>query len=250
MLKRLDKYMDKLKSPYWEVYFWIAVIAIGIAGTTIIFIDPVGLASKFGNAGSFVGGLFTIAAVVIAIITFKKMHNENKERLKFDTINQLEIEIIPQIVNIMIGDLIYIKDKIYQLKTLKVQLNADEEKEILDKHENLKSLINQYEIKLKYLERNIGLNPDKIGWEVEFTNFINSFNYLLEQLSVEYIEIGEEAVSTRDMFLGQLNNNIYKEYIESSIHLGKRTFIFSSRLKFIDDVYDRKNNVIAYLYTL
>lgn len=128
MLRELDKYMDNLKSPYWEVYFWIIVIAIGIAGTVVIFIDPMGLASKFGNAGSFLGGLFTIVAVVIAITTFKKMQNENKERLKFDTINQLEVEIIPKIENTMIVNLIFIKDKIYQLKTLKVELNANEKK--------------------------------------------------------------------------------------------------------------------------
>ncbi|MBH0074656.1 hypothetical protein I6F48_03645 [Pseudoalteromonas sp. SWYJ118] len=250
MLKKLDKYMDNLKSPYWEVYFLIIVIAIGIAGTAVIFIDPMGLASKLGNAGSFLGGLFTIAAVVIAIITFKKMQSENKERLKFDTINQLEIEIIPNIVNTMIDNLIFIKDKIYQLKTLKVELNADEEQEILNRHENLKNLINQYEIKLKYLERNIGTNIDKIIWESDFTNFINSFNYLLEKLSSEPIEVEGELINVRYEFIKSIRNHIYQEYIKSSIHLEKRNFVYKSKLKFLYDITSRKSKVIAYLHTL
>ena len=242
--------MDNLKSPYWEIYFWIAVIAIGIAGTAIIFIDPEGKASKFGNAGSFLGGLFTIAAVVIAIITLRKMQSENEERLKFDTINQLEIEIIPKIVDVMIDDLIFIKEKIYQLKTPEDVLNADDKKQMLDKHESFKSLINQYKVKLKYLEKNIGVNVEKIEWEVSFSNFTDSFNYLLQNLSIEYLEIGKGTVNTKDIYLGPLKNHIYNEYIESSIHLEKGGFVYDSRLKFIDDVYERKNKVIAYLHSL
>lgn len=250
MLKNLDKYMDNLKSPYWEIYFWIIIIAIGIAGTAVIFIDPMGLASKLGNAGSFLGGLFTIAALVIAITTFRKMQSENKERLKFDTINQLEVEIIPNIENEMIDNLIFIKDKIYQLKTLKVELNADEKKEILDKYETLKNLINQYEIKLKYLERNIGHNIDKIKWESDFTNFISSFNDLLKKLSSEPIEVGGELINVRNEFVESIRNHIYQEYIESSINLGKRCFAYTSKIKFEKDLYERKQKVIAYLRSL
>ncbi|MBH0069335.1 hypothetical protein [Pseudoalteromonas sp. NZS100] len=87
--------MDNLKSPYWEVYFWIIVIAIGIAGTAVIFIDPMGLASKFGNAGSFLGGLFTIAAVVIAVITYKTSKKEHRRNTSLNWLLELEQGILP-----------------------------------------------------------------------------------------------------------------------------------------------------------
>jgi hypothetical protein len=43
MFKKLDKYMDDLKSPYWEIYIYLIAITFLMAGTITIF---------FGDQGS------------------------------------------------------------------------------------------------------------------------------------------------------------------------------------------------------
>ena len=95
VLKSLNKYMDNLKSPYWEIYFWIFIIAIAIAGTAIIFIDSEGLASKFGNTGSFLGGLFTIAAVFVAVLAYKASKKSDQESLIFNKKQEIKSDILP-----------------------------------------------------------------------------------------------------------------------------------------------------------
>ena len=147
MPKSLDKYMDNLNSPYWEVYFWIVVIAIGIAGTAVIFIDPMGLAGKFGNAGSFLGGLFTIVAVFIAVIAYKASKNEHKNRVVFDKKQEVEIEILPDLKESLKIEIFFIN---YQLKTLTQDINS---KTSENNGSSLLKLKIRLEINEKYLKR-------------------------------------------------------------------------------------------------
>ena len=118
MFKHLDKYMDNLKSPYWEVYFWIFVIAIGIAGTVIIFIDPTGLASKFGNAGSFLGALFTIAALIVAVIGYKANKRAKRNRLGLEAQAALLFEILPKLMEGIEKEAMRLRVKSQKLKIM------------------------------------------------------------------------------------------------------------------------------------
>lgn len=213
MLKRLDKYMDNLKSPYWEVYFWIIVIAFGIAGTVVIFTDPMGLANKFGNAGSFLGGLFTIAAVVVAVIAYKRSKIEHKESLLFEIKSELEIEFLPELK-------ILLKENINELRKCWNEIRKNEgvrhEKqvkviEIKSKFELLKK---QLEQKTMYLYKLGGLRE-------RYREAYNDFKILLDIIidlcgAIEEYNNGgsskDKSLESRLIVIRYINNFFY-EYI-------------------------------------
>ena len=66
MFKKLDKYMDDLKSPYWEFYIYIVAIIFLIVGTITIFFGDHGLGQKFANFGSFLCGVIALIALIYA----------------------------------------------------------------------------------------------------------------------------------------------------------------------------------------
>lgn len=87
--------MDNLKSPYWEFYILVGAVIFGISGSIIIFIDPDGLAERFTNAASFLGGIFTIVGVIIATIAYKASKAEHRRNTSLNWILELEQEILP-----------------------------------------------------------------------------------------------------------------------------------------------------------
>lgn len=92
MFQWLDKYMDNLKSPYWEVYIFIGAAIFGIAGIVITFIDPKGLGDKFGNSGSFIGGLVAFLAFILAAHEYLKY---TKNRGQNEQVN-LAVNLLPK----------------------------------------------------------------------------------------------------------------------------------------------------------
>jgi len=179
MLKRLDKYMDNLKSPYWEVYFWIIVIAIGIAGTAVIFIDPMGLAGKFGNAGSFLGGLFTIVAVFIAVIAYKASKKEHKENLLFEIKSELEIEFLPELRDLLVK---YVKSLVVNLGKIrrKEDITNEIKTETLKIRSELKINTQFLKNKTLYLSKLGGLDDEYRQSYEDLKYFMSTITMLLD----------------------------------------------------------------------
>lgn len=219
MLKKLDKYMDNLKSPYLEVYFWIAVIAIGIAGTTVIFIDPMGLASKLGNAGSFLGGLFTIAAVFVAVIAYKSSKKENHNRLGLESHAELLFEVLPNLIVILEKSAYNIRREIADAKKKDWDLDTSSIARISQNKENIENLKNLLLIKVSYLKAftKVGYKQDKPFRELlEFINeVIQSLNQLLSppiQFEDKILDIRKQRVES---YL--LKTDFYLKYLKRSV---------------------------------
>lgn len=222
MFKWLDKYMDNLKSPYWEVYFWIAVIAIGIAGTAVIFIDPVGLASKFGNAGSFLGGLFTIAAVFVAVIAYKSSIRSHHDKIILEAFGELSLEIIPELLKTIESDSRKLGFDIYKL----IHGNSDVSKEVSDRVKkrfySLKKLKNNLTVKMNYI---IIYSNNQRGYPESFYELINIINELLK-FSCYLVNEDKDLRDPIELkkYLdwvekGLLEIDFYNKYIKKSVEL-------------------------------
>ncbi|MCK8124649.1 hypothetical protein MTF66_06540 [Pseudoalteromonas sp. 2CM39R] len=222
MLKKLDKYMDNLKSPYLEVYFWIVVIASAIAGTTVIFIDPMGLASKFGNAGSFLGGLFTIAAVFVAVIAYKSNIRSHHNKIILEAFGELSIEIIPKLLKTIESDSRKLRVDVYKL----INGNSDVSKEVSDRVKKrfytLEELKNKIKVKMNYI--NVYSNNQK-GYPEPFKELINIIN---EQLKFSYYLVNEDKDLRDPIELkkylewveeGLSEIDFYNKYIKRSVEL-------------------------------
>ncbi|MBZ2192027.1 hypothetical protein JFJ09_07330 [Pseudoalteromonas arctica] len=222
MFKWLDKYMDNLKSPYWEVYFWIIIIAVGIAGTVVIFADPMGLASKFGNAGSFLGGLFTIAALIVAIRAYKKNIREHHDRIILESYGELTIYFMPNLFNTIENEARFLRKDISKIN----KGNLIEIKEVSDKVKSrfyaLKDLKILFVRKINYI-RMYSNNTD---------NYPESFKELIsiidELLKFSFYLVSEEQNLDDSIQLenylnwvenGLPNIQFYKKYIKRSVEL-------------------------------
>ncbi|MEM5550106.1 hypothetical protein WNY63_05105 [Pseudoalteromonas neustonica] len=221
MLKWLDKYMDKLKSPYWEVYFWIAVIAIAIAGTVVIFIDPMGLASKFGNAGSFLGGVFTIAAVFIAVIAYKRSKIEHKENLLFEIKSEIEIQLFPEIeqaIKINLKNLIPIINEVRREKIV----SHENQKELIDIKNNIEVPVQQLIKKTAYLDKLGGLKQEYLQSYDDFLVLIGGIINIFQIIYYHKDEIDKEnQFFEQQLELVGSHSEFIKKHILSSIEQHK-----------------------------
>lgn len=209
MFKNLDKYMDNLKSPYWEVYFWIFVIAIGIAGTVVIFIDPVGVANKLGNAGSFLGGLFTITAVFIAIVTYKSGKSEYKNRLVLDRKSEIVIEIIPEIQDALIFEIMDINTSIEFIKGGNNELI---EGDIISSKSRLIELKSRLDLHVKYLVKFNSLNKEA---ECSYNTLIELITNTILYRKVIAAQNKLDDVTGKNLIQEIVSSNIYKTYFET-----------------------------------
>lgn len=72
MIKKINKYMDDLKSPYWEpIGYFIFLLFVFSSIITILTASPE-LASKLGNIGSFLGGGIAVLAFILAVREYLK----------------------------------------------------------------------------------------------------------------------------------------------------------------------------------
>ena len=222
MFKLLDKHMDNLKSPYWEVYFWIIVIAFGIAGTAIIFIDPMGLASKFGNTGSFLGGLFTIVAVFIAVIAYKRSKIEHKENLLFEIKSEIEILLLPEIEQAIKTNLKSLIPILNEIRREKV-VSHENQKKLIDIKNNIELPVQQLIKKTAYLNKLGGLKKEHLqsyhALQVLVGDIINIFqiiNYHKDEIDKEnqFFEQQLELLGSHSEFI--------KKHILSSIEQHKQ----------------------------
>lgn len=170
MLKQLDKYMDNLKSPYWEIYLFIGVAILGIAGIVIIFIDPKGLASKLGNAGSFIGGLIAFMAFILAAHEYLKY---TRNRGQNEQVN-LAINLLPKFKSK--NNNFFYRIKLIINVTLKIEdswphINTSKSKSILSSAEVL----------------NDELNASLESVKLEYKIFITKSEYLKSESYMEYI---------------------------------------------------------------
>lgn len=91
MLKRLDKYMDNLKSPYWEpILYFIFFICVFSSIITILTASP-DLAGKLGNTGSFLGGVIAVLAFCLGVKEYLKYTRHRG----FHDLNRLKNELLP-----------------------------------------------------------------------------------------------------------------------------------------------------------
>lgn len=197
MLKSLDKYMDNLKSPYWEFYFLAGAMIFGISGGFVIFIDPNGLAEKFTNIASFLGGLFTVVGVIIAFIAYRKSRIEHKENLLFEA--QTEIE-----VNLLLGldqEIIIFINKINKIIA---QINDNKSVGKLQLERNISEL-DVFRLKFErmtlYLNRLGALNQ-------KYENGYDSFMHTLCDIKLANTYLIKIIQSTDD------NKQIYKDQLE------------------------------------
>lgn len=214
MLKWLDKYMDNLKSPYWEVYFSIIVIAFGIAGTAIIFIDPMGLASKFGNTGSFLGGLFTIAAVVIAIISYKKSKNDHINRVVFDKKHEVTLEILPSLQECLE----------MEIWTLRSQLEGLERNINIEYHGVQSHNLLKLKVRLELSERSLkNLGAVKDSGDMFYKKLIKLINEIhFNSAVVCNLKKVEEGQRT-SLLMEILKSDVYIEYIKTENDNSKKS---------------------------
>lgn len=91
MIKQLDKYMDNLKSPYWEVFALVIFLSLVFASILTMFIASPELADKLGNTGSFLGGVIAVLAFPIGIREYLKYTRHRG----FHDLNRLKNEVIP-----------------------------------------------------------------------------------------------------------------------------------------------------------
>lgn len=219
MFKWLDKYMDNLKSPYWEVYFWIIVIAFGLAGTAIIFIDPMGLASKFGNAGSFLGGLFTIVAVIIAVIGYKASKNENHKRMGLEAQAELSFKLLPMLMESIESEANYLRSVIYEAKHRKWDVLDDEYRKVDERIKNLDNTKKDFMVKINYLKKYLDIKNKNDEPYRELLTLINEVLKLSKSFTtrIKYVDkkiINHEVFEIRK---NMLEIAFYKKYIKRSV---------------------------------
>ncbi|MEH6479715.1 MULTISPECIES: hypothetical protein [Pseudoalteromonas] len=238
MFKWLDKYMDNLKSPYWEVYFWIFVIAIGIAGTVIIFIDPKGLASKFGNAGSFLGALFTIAALIVAVIGYKANKRENSNRLGLEAQAALLFEILPKLIEGIEKEAMRLRGNIAKAKDNDWKLDQSEEFIIIQKRNQLDELKKNLMIKVNYLKHFTEVENKNDESFIALLNFINEIMKISEYLTAQPIISNEQEFNIRKIKIEHymLNSVFYIKYF-------KRSVDGMLSLTTAEDAYDMRNQL-------
>lgn len=219
MLKKLDQYMDNLKSPYWEVYFWIIVIAIGITGTTVIFIDPIGLASKFGNTGSFLGALFTIAALIVAVIGYKANKRENRNRLGLEAQAALLFEILPKLMEGIENEAMRLRREIATAKDNDWKLDQSKEFIIIQNRNQLDDLKKNLMIKVNYLKHFTEVENKNDESFIALLNFIDEIIKISEYLTVQPIIINKQEFDIRKSRIENymLKNDFYIKYFKRSV---------------------------------
>lgn len=95
MLKKLDKYMDNLKSPYWELILYFIFFIFFFSSLITILIASPELAGKLGNTGSFLGGIIAVLAFPLGVREYLKYTRHRG----FQDLNRLQNETIPSFNN-------------------------------------------------------------------------------------------------------------------------------------------------------
>lgn len=213
--------MDNLKSPYWEVYFWIFIIAIAIAGTAIIFIDSEGLASKFGNAGSFLGGLFTIAAVFIAVIAYKSSKKETHNRLGLESHAELSFELLPNLMESLEKSAYNVRGEIGSAKKMDWDLDISSIARITQNKENIENLKKLLLIKVSYLKAFTKIGDKKDKPFLDLLDFINEFIQILNYLLSPSIHFEGQIISIRKQRVESymFKTDFYIKYLKRSVEI-------------------------------
>lgn len=133
MLKRLDKYMDNLKSPYWEVYAMLLVFTLLLSSLFLLgacfFMDEVKMLDVLGSFGSLIGGMFTCLAVYFAYKAYIDAKNLYIKNLTLELKIKIKIELIPNLSSALITSITTIPKFIYKLESgelenkMKMELN-------------------------------------------------------------------------------------------------------------------------------
>ncbi|MBH0011010.1 hypothetical protein I6F66_02845 [Pseudoalteromonas sp. NZS100_1] len=84
MLRKLDKYLDDVVSPYWEILLYFLLGLFMLTGLIVIFFCDKSLADKFSSFGSFAGFLVSIAAFIYARREYLRQRGLN-ERVGMQT---------------------------------------------------------------------------------------------------------------------------------------------------------------------
>lgn len=120
MLKRLDKYMDNLKSPYWEVYATLLVFTLLLSSLffsgACFFMDEVKMLDVLGSFGSLVGGMFTCLAVYFAYKAYIDAKASFINNLTLEIKIKIKVELVPNLKNNICDSIIEMSIYIHKFK--------------------------------------------------------------------------------------------------------------------------------------
>lgn len=242
MLKRLDKCLDNLKSPYWEFYILVGAGVFSIVGGIVIFIDPNGLAEKFTNVASFSGSIFTIFGVVIATFAYIRSKVQHKKNRRLDIQSEIEFEILPKLVKI-------VQSCLYQgVHSLRIIRNGEAiSNETIIQMSNNKDGLNiikkQLEINTRYLNKLGGLKSNYQESYEDFMLLIDMINFLYKS-EIEYIQSEPKKLGYLEHRLKKIFSNytFFSLYVVNAIesdedHLYKGMIMRCKLESKISDVY-------------
>ncbi|MGR3981757.1 hypothetical protein [Pseudoalteromonas sp. 1181_04] len=110
MLRKIDKYLDDVVSPYWEFLLYLLLGLFMVTGLIVIFFCDKSLADKFSSFGSFAGLFVATAAFIYARREYLRQRGLN-ERIGMQTAS------LPKLRNYLASNFVMIASNYHSVTT-------------------------------------------------------------------------------------------------------------------------------------
>ena len=225
MFKKLDKYMDDLKSPYWEIYIYLIAITFLMVGTITIFFGDHGLGQKFANFGSFLGGIIALIALLYTRHEYLRLRGLN-ERIGMIT------NTLPRLKGFLSGNFVMIASNYHTVtcgfKCNKTGIDSDYleefEREDIDIEnqmliEELGSIWREYKVQhIKILEAGADLTSSYLDIHEQIKVLIESLDDVLFFIAKSLKHYNYSSRESKLLEIRLTKNLYFQKYIQNKFN--------------------------------